>query len=229
MSILQEDSGLGVEIKFEKWEHVYYLTYAFRFFYGSYPLFNPEIVDTDYVRCEEYNDDTLVPTIERALKTNNHQRWTPLENEFEMVIYAWPEMGLRGALSRKDLWVSEKEKLRLKIIDDRRDQSHGLLPEDVFEFGFFFNSANLINIHSDKDERSQWDIGPGLKISFTREELSNFLTELKSEYKSFKKTQPSKKDTKSFTFDPDELLKDKKKMKEYKDFCRDGVEDSNKK
>lgn len=82
MAILGDKNGVNIEAKFTESRNGY-IYYNFRFLYGGKPLFNPSVTKREFVECDEYEKDTLIPFLEQVLAMNEGETsWHPLELDF---------------------------------------------------------------------------------------------------------------------------------------------------
>lgn len=85
MAVLGCKNGINIEINFIRYNGGY-IDYSFRFLHGTEPLFNPAVMNKDYVDCDEYEDDTLIPFLEKIIDDNQSAIWHPLEPDLSIEI-----------------------------------------------------------------------------------------------------------------------------------------------
>jgi hypothetical protein len=184
--------NMTLEIRFKEYDEQRWVQYEILFLYRDVPLISDTFLkrinehwnkrSPGAFKANEFQRDSLILVLERAIQTNQPQQWKPLEPDIVVKI-------LRDDYSSAGFDTGQSEIQILEISPELvehakqaamvRDFFGGRLPDDVFELTVF------IDIYNFGEERGYQGIGPALVITASRRELHSFVEELKAEYAEF--------------------------------------------
>ncbi|HVS80051.1 MAG TPA: hypothetical protein VHF05_03645 [Candidatus Paceibacterota bacterium] len=183
MAILGDKKYGAAEINFVDYNYGY-VSYSLRLLYSGKSLINPELLAEDPFHFDEYENDYLIPFFENLLQEDNESVFKSLEPEVRIDAHFNPKLGLEDALKIEGAWYSDKYKGKLQKVDDDRQKSGGKLQDDGFVFCFYINEHKL---RPWREQKSAYgDFVPAMLIGVSRQELEDFLNQLKKDYKEWK-------------------------------------------
>ena len=128
--------------------------------------------------ASDYEKDSLIETIEKALETNEPEYWEPIDPDVILAIY--PEMDFPFIKPHHEvIWMSLKVKEKIER-RQREKQEKGKLPDDWITLICFIDAYNFQN------SGAYYDSGIALHMLVERKDLEAFCLELKREYAEFK-------------------------------------------
>lgn len=188
MAILSSEDNLSVEIRFDDFCNDW-VNYRFYFSVPGAPLFNPKLRKEEYFFANEYEEDSLIPELEEALRHDHRACWSPTEPDLEIEIVAHPKQGLKETLddlnNKRIIYVSEAEKERLRKVDEERERLGGKLPDDYFELTFLVDTCQIADAVPGVEKGVYTGDYLAMRMGVTRQILEQFVEDLKREYAEF--------------------------------------------
>ena len=193
MAIL-DSYNMALEVRFREYDPDRWLQYDLLFLYKGQSMANEALLKKTggfyerrahgAYRCNEYGGDTLIPTLEHVLAENRPASWTPLEPDAKIAFYpemVFPFMRSTSTTHSYEL-IYESDESRLEREEHEMQKAlFGKLPNDLFTVIAFADAYNF--------ERGPiyTGSGPALILITHRQDVEDFLRQLKEEYAHFHK------------------------------------------
>lgn len=188
---------LSLEIRFREIDEHQNVQYDAWLRFDGKPLINPAVLKreegywqdriADSLRAADGLDDSLIPTLQEALETNQPRSWRPADPGFELFIY--PEVYF-PPITREDFETPFRLNFtaRHEQAELRRAESEGKLPDDLINV---YLQVDLMNFSG---QESYGGTGAALQMCVYRWEVENFLDDLKYEYAELLRRYPQRMD-----------------------------------
>lgn len=184
---------LELEIVYKERDGGEWIEYEVWFRWQGQPLVDDALLERDGAYwggrspsaflANDYEEDTLIATMERVLQTNEPDYWEPLEPDLIVAIY--PEQWFPFLPSHHELiWRSEESQQAQATHEQRKAEAGGRLPTDPITIICFVDSYNL------RGGQVYSSDGLALVLSTTRQERERFAADLRAEYAAFRERFP---------------------------------------
>lgn len=185
MAILQPDEhDIKVEIEFQSYKYGG-PHYHFRFLYGERPLFNPELFEKEWVEVDEYEEDTLIPFLERAMEVDATAYWEPTDPDVILEIESSRSpVGYDRVWGVGMWWRSWEEHEKAKAEWAKKVAESDQSDNDYFDLTFIVEEDRMKKFEGMK-YRGYGATGPAVRMFASRKELQAFVDDLRREYRQF--------------------------------------------
>ncbi|HEY9088628.1 MAG TPA: hypothetical protein VIO36_10700 [Anaerolineaceae bacterium] len=179
-----ESGRLGLEIRFIELDTNNWIQYEIRFLYDDEPLMadGPLKRENEHwqkrspgaFKANQYERDGFIPTLRRALETDEVSSFTPIDPDVTFVVYPRRVFPLLSHIREPDL--DDEEVADRELV---REVAGGQLLSDVFTIIFMVDVYNYTGtwVYSGQ--------GPALILLTHRSEVREFLNQLEAEYAEF--------------------------------------------
>ena len=166
------DARLWLEIKYRELDPNEWVQYDIRFGFGEENLFNTALLKRnpphwadrreEAFRANDFQTDSLVPTLERVVSGNRPQSWGPLEPDITVAFY--PKMAFPFIYTARTPWGGAEV------------GEENPAPEDSI------NVIAMVDRYNLQGGFMYHGCGPALILMVSRQQLTDFLVELREEY-----------------------------------------------
>ena len=179
-----ESGRLGLEIRFIELDTNNWIQYEIRFLYDDEPMMadGPLKRENEHwqkrspgaFKANQYERDGFIPTLRRALETDEVSSFTPIDPDVTFVVYPRRVFPLLSHIREPDL--DDEEVADRELV---REVTGGQLLSDVFTIIFMVDVYNYTGtwVYSGQ--------GPALILLTHRSEVREFLNQLEAEYAEF--------------------------------------------
>ena len=182
--------NLTLEIRFREFDKCGWVQYDVLYLWKGKPIVNNALLKRQgkywrdrskgAFKANEYRQDTLIPTLERVLKTNEPEYWEPIEPDIVMAFYPDTYFPFLQSHYRR-VWEKESVKQARERKKQAKLKAGGKLPDDPITV------IACVDVYNLEDALMYHREGIAQIMHPTRKELQVFCKELKREYAVFKR------------------------------------------
>lgn len=183
---------LSFEVVFRELDECLWVQYEIYFRWQGEPIFRDELLKRSpsgwvdrpkgALKANEHHGDSLIAVLEKVLDCNEFDYWQPIEPDIVVGFYPDAYFPFMPSHS-KIIYEAEHVKTEALAREKQKRENGGKLPDDTITMVAMVDSYNF------KDCVAYEGQGPAFIMTPSRENLEQFLSDLKAEWKLFEVEQ----------------------------------------